>query len=96
MNLQDALDVQRATRWKKLRAEYGRKVCLGLETRPSWKGSSLFYLFKCPSCQRLVKDYSHGHPERRYLSCPECGKKIDFVDFWVKVRTFFSIVEVLL
>ena len=91
MNLKDALDVQRASKWRKFRARLGAKVYLGEETRPGWSGYLPFYLFQCPECKMLVKDYPHGHPERQYLYCPECGAHIDFVRFWVGLKELFSI-----
>lgn len=91
MSLKDALDVQRASRWQKFQArKLGRKVCLGKETRPGWTGYLPFYLFKCPECSLLVKDYPHSWPERQHLSCPECGAYVDFVRFLTGVRMFFS------
>jgi len=90
MNIWDALDVQKTSKWQKLQAKRGRKVYLGHETRPGWSGYLPFYLFQCPNCKKLGKDYPHSWPERQYLNCPECGQRIDFVGFWTEVKVFFS------
>lgn len=95
MNIWDALDVQRTPRWKKILASRGNKVYLGLQTRPGWTDRLPFYLFKCPNCQKIVEDYSHGFPEKQYLLCPECRERIDFVRFWTGVKMFFSFIHLL-
>lgn len=91
MSLKDALDIQKMPERQKSLARKGRKVYLGHETRPGWSGSLPFYLFQCPDCERLGKDYPHSWPESQYLSCPECGARIDFVRFWTGIKMFFSL-----
>lgn len=93
MNLQDALAVQKTPEHLKARARRGEKVYLGHETRPGWKGELPFYLFECSRCRMLVKDYPHGFPERQYLSCSECGQRIDFVEFRVRLKEFFATIS---
>lgn len=90
MSLEDALAVQRLPEWQKELAKAGKKIYLGHETRPGWSGELPFYLFQCPDCKMLGKDYPHSWPERQYLSCPECGSRIDFVRFWTGVKILFS------
>lgn len=90
MNLEDALAVQKTPERLKAMARRGKKVYLGEETRPNWKGYLPFYLFQCPNCRKLVKDYPHSWPESQYLLCPECGQKINFVRFWIGFKEFFS------
>lgn len=90
MSLEDALSIQKTPERQKNQARAGKKVFIGEETRPDWTGYLPFYLFQCPNCQRLVKDYPHSWPESQYLLCPECGQRINFVRFWIGVREFFS------
>ncbi len=91
MSIWDALDIQKASEWQKWQAKRGKKVYLGHETRPGWTEYLPFYLFQCPSCKKLVKDYPHSWPETQYLTCPECKKRVDFVRFWTGIKAFFSI-----
>lgn len=90
MDLWDALDVQRAAKWQKFLAGMGMKVYLGHEIRPDWQRSLPFYLFQCPKCEKLVKDYPHSWPEEQHFHCPECGARVDFVRFMVGFKYFFS------
>ncbi|MBI2041642.1 MAG: hypothetical protein HYT20_01300 [Candidatus Nealsonbacteria bacterium] len=95
MLLSDALAVQRLPERQKKLARSGRKVYLGHETRTGWSGYLPFYLFQCPNCLRLAKDYPHSYPENQYLACPECGAKVSFVRFWIRVNEFFSFIRFL-
>ena len=45
---------------------------VGHRTRPGWKGSLPFYVFRCPK-HGLVEDYPHGYNGR--LDCPMCSHK---------------------
>lgn len=91
MSLEDALYIQRkVSKAQKSRAIKGKKVYLGRETRPGWRGELPFYLFQCPNCEKLVKDYPHSFPERQYLLCPECGERINFVRILTGLKMFFS------
>ncbi len=45
-------------------------VELGLFTLPDWPGHSMWYVFQCPDCDALVRDYTHGH--RLYIKCCMC------------------------
>jgi len=78
MSLEDAIAVQNCDIEKRTGAEKGKMVCLGLESRPGWSGELPFYLFKCPHCGTLVKDYLHGFPGYEYLNCLECGCKVNY------------------
>lgn len=49
-------------------------VPLGLFTLPGWNGHNTFWLFQCPSCDAVCKDYLHGW--RLYLKCGECGEHL--------------------
>jgi len=95
MDLEDALAVQRALRKKRFLANLGFKVLLKYERKPGWNGELPFYMFKCQNCKLLACDYPHGFEERQYLSCPECGERIDFVRFSTKIKMFFSILSLL-
>ena len=48
-------------------------VELGLFTLPDWRGHAMWYLFECPECLTLSRDYLHGY--RLYLACKECGTR---------------------
>jgi len=70
-------------RQKLLMRVFGKKINLGEEKREEWTGAILFYLFYCKYCGHYVKDYPHGHLERRYLICSACEVKHNFVPWWV-------------
>lgn len=91
MDIKDALDVQRAPKWKRFLADkLGWKIHLKNDQREGWSGQLPFCMFKCPDCECLVCDYPHGHPHRRYLTCPRCGAKIGFVSTLAEIKDFFS------
>lgn len=48
-------------------------VELGLFTLPDWRGHTMWYLFECPECLALVRDYPHGY--RVYLKCDQCDMR---------------------
>lgn len=89
MDLWDALDVQRAAKWQKFLAGMGMKVYLGHEIRPDWQRSLPFYLFQCPKCEKLVKDYPHSWPEEQHFHCPECGARWISSGSWLVSNTSF-------
>ena len=78
INLVDALAVQKTPEQLKARARRGEIIYLGYETRTGWSGSLPFYLFQCPDCKTLGKDYPHNQGSDRRLDCPECGKRLPF------------------
>ena len=49
-------------------------VRLGLFVLPGWTGHNTFWLFQCPSCEKLCRDYLHGH--RPYLRCDGCSSRL--------------------
>lgn len=91
MDLVTALEVQRAPNWKKLLVKwFGLFVPMGERQRLGWSGKLPFYLFSCPFCGIAGEDYPHGFPGNRYLNCPECWAKIEFIGLldigeWLKV-----------
>jgi hypothetical protein len=64
--------------WQVFLAHLGFKVSVGLEARPGWKGHLEFFVFKCPGCGGLAKDYGHSWPETRYLTCSHCREHISW------------------
>jgi hypothetical protein len=45
-------------------------VELGRFTLPRWPGCAMWYLFQCPDCDALNRDYLHGY--ELYLKCSIC------------------------
>ncbi|MDO8504324.1 MAG: hypothetical protein Q7S36_00525, partial [Candidatus Liptonbacteria bacterium] len=72
----------------KSRVLAGRRLLLGEEARVGWKGKLPFYLFCCPVCETVSKDYPHSFPERQYLGCqnPNCDGRVSCVTFATKLR----------
>ena len=49
------------------------------------------FIFNCPHCDKLGKDYRHGFPERgRYFICNSCGARIDAHEFIGSILHFIS------
>lgn len=76
-------------RW---RVRLGRKIYLGHETRPGWRGSLPFYLFWCPACRQYTKDYPHGYVKNQYLICSGCGTRLGFVPLRIHFRKFYELI----
>jgi len=58
--------------FKKFVLRLNGSVYVGLRTRPGWRGSLPFYLFRCP-IHGLVENYPQGHHGR--LDCPICQQE---------------------
>ena len=69
--------------------EHGREIYIGHEQREGWSGQLPFYLFRCEECGKCAKDYPHGHIERQYLLCSECGAHRSFVPWWAPIKAFW-------
>lgn len=75
---------------RSLLVETGEKVYLGHEQREGWSGKLPFYLFWCHDCGHYAKDYPHGHIERQYLLCSQCGAHHDFRPWWAGILALWQ------
>lgn len=89
MDAKDRMDIENAPEWKKNLARLGTKVSMGEEQKPGWSGKLPFYLFYCPSCETLQKDYPHSWPESQYLWCDDCKIKINFIQLRTQFKMLF-------
>ena len=46
-------------------------LSIGRFTLPQWPGCAVWYLFQCPGCDEISRDYVHGYHAR--LTCQSCG-----------------------
>jgi hypothetical protein len=72
---------------------FGKKLLIGLEESDGRVLPMPVYLFRCGNCREYATDYPRGFSHRRYLHCPSCSARIEFVPSQERFAHFWELVH---